>query len=220
MPASPPHSYAAQTGFTLIEVLVSIVILSFGLLGIAGMQAASLKISRDSQHQATGVLLAREYAELMRNNIRIAELTTGTATSGNRYLIAHNATKPTAASKDCRTNKCTSSDIAQWDRDDWLMRVHEALPDAKVEVCFDNRPFQTSGNDAGLPKGWGNCDNTGNTVMIKIGWLQTAGKTETKDGKTVFTSSLKTSANALPSIVLPVVPGGAFGAEATPPVTP
>ena len=54
------------SGFTLLEVLVSIVVLSFGLLGMVGLQAASLQANRDARLQSTAVVLARELAEMMR----------------------------------------------------------------------------------------------------------------------------------------------------------
>ena len=41
MRAHPKHSQ--QAGFTMLEVLIAIVVLSIGLLGVAGMQANSLK---------------------------------------------------------------------------------------------------------------------------------------------------------------------------------
>ena len=56
----------AQKGFSLIEILVSIVILSFGLLGIVGLQASSMKANREARLQSTGVKLAEEIAELIR----------------------------------------------------------------------------------------------------------------------------------------------------------
>ena len=41
-PASRPLSRAAQLGTTLLEVLVTIVILTIGLLGLAGIQGQTL----------------------------------------------------------------------------------------------------------------------------------------------------------------------------------
>lgn len=55
-----------NAGFSLIEVLVAIVVLSFGLLGMVGLQAASLQANRDARLQSTAILLARDLAEAMR----------------------------------------------------------------------------------------------------------------------------------------------------------
>ena len=46
-------------GFTLVEVLVSIVVLSFGLLGMVGLQAGSLQANRDARLQSTAEVGAR-----------------------------------------------------------------------------------------------------------------------------------------------------------------
>ena len=57
-----------QRGFSLIEVLISIVVLCFGVLGMVGLQAASLQANREARLQSTAVRMAEEMAELMRSN--------------------------------------------------------------------------------------------------------------------------------------------------------
>ena len=60
-----------QYGFSLIEVLVSIVVLSFGLLGAAGLQSFAIKSNREGRLQSAASTLAREYAEMVRGNNQI-----------------------------------------------------------------------------------------------------------------------------------------------------
>ncbi|MDR7377404.1 type IV pilus assembly protein PilV [Rhodoferax ferrireducens] len=67
------HSYIRQhssptRGVTLIEVLVAIVILSIGLLGIAGLQVATTKFKLGSQSRAATASLYADYADLARLN--------------------------------------------------------------------------------------------------------------------------------------------------------
>ena len=55
-------------GVTLIEVLIAIVILSIGLLGIAGLQVATAKFKLGSQTRAITASLYAEYADMARLN--------------------------------------------------------------------------------------------------------------------------------------------------------
>lgn len=55
-------------GVTLIEVLIAIVILSIGLLGIAGLQVATTKYKLGSQTRATTASIYAEYADMARVN--------------------------------------------------------------------------------------------------------------------------------------------------------
>ena len=82
----------ATGGFTLVEVLVSIVVLSFGMLGIVGVQAFALQSNREARLQSQAVNLARELAEMMRGNNQIG---IQSAAADNPYLMA--ATSPLAA---------------------------------------------------------------------------------------------------------------------------
>jgi type IV pilus assembly protein PilV len=52
-------------GFTLLEVLVSILIFSFGLLGLVGMQARILQASTQNADRARASLLANEIVSVM-----------------------------------------------------------------------------------------------------------------------------------------------------------
>ncbi|MDI3381098.1 type IV pilus modification protein PilV [Xenophilus aerolatus] len=49
-------------GFALLEVLVSILLLSFGILGIVGLQARAINFSVDAEDRNRAALLANEVA--------------------------------------------------------------------------------------------------------------------------------------------------------------
>jgi type IV pilus assembly protein PilV len=50
----------SQAGFSMIEVLVSIVIFAFGVLGMVGLQAASIRYQSDAKFRADASVLAEE----------------------------------------------------------------------------------------------------------------------------------------------------------------
>jgi type IV pilus assembly protein PilV len=62
------RSSSAQCGFTLLEVLISIVILSIGLLGLAGLQASSLRANQSVLHSTHANHLAYDMLDRMRAN--------------------------------------------------------------------------------------------------------------------------------------------------------
>ena len=62
-----------QAGMLLIEVLVTIVIVSFGLLGVAGIILNSLKVNESSYTRAQAVWLANDIIDRMRANRGAAE---------------------------------------------------------------------------------------------------------------------------------------------------
>jgi type IV pilus assembly protein PilV len=57
-----------QTGFGLVEVLVSLLIVSIGLLGIAGLQVMALKNVGSSMERSQAVIQTYSYLELLRAN--------------------------------------------------------------------------------------------------------------------------------------------------------
>lgn len=57
-----------QAGFTMIEVLITVLVLSIGLLGLAALQATGLKESQMAYMRSQAVLLAYDMADRIRAN--------------------------------------------------------------------------------------------------------------------------------------------------------
>ena len=70
MSLQPRHSRgkAPQRGFTLVEAMVALIVLSVGLLGIAALYVETLRASRTSLHRTQAVNLATDLADRMRAN--------------------------------------------------------------------------------------------------------------------------------------------------------
>lgn len=123
-------------GATLIEVLVSIVIASVGLLAMAGISAAALKYSKFSQHRASASQLAAEIAERMR----------ATAYAPNALLnyqyqasMANQTDLGPAPVPACEvpTDVCTPEQVAAADLWQWRTHVRSQLPSGSVSVAPD-----------------------------------------------------------------------------------
>lgn len=148
---------------TMIESLVAIVVLCFGMLGVVGLQAAALQSNKEARYQASATRFARELAEMMRGNKDIAILTSST---DNPYLVDFTGTLPSAGTN-CFSGSCpTTKEVAAFQVRDWLARLDAELPGARVSVCIDDAPYDS----AGLPR-WA-CSGSGGTAVVKIGWTQ------------------------------------------------
>ncbi len=60
-----PHARPGQRGVALIEALVSVLIFSFGILGLIGLQATAINFSVDAEDRSRASLLANEIASNM-----------------------------------------------------------------------------------------------------------------------------------------------------------
>lgn len=89
----------SQVGFSLVEVLVTLVILAFGLLGLAGMQSIGLKNSQGSLVRSQATLLGYDIIDRMRSNC--------TAALGGDYNVALGTGTVTGTS-------ISATDVNQW----------------------------------------------------------------------------------------------------------
>jgi type IV pilus assembly protein PilV len=199
---NPVINNRLQRGFSLVEVLISIIVLSFGMLGMVGLQAASLQANRDSRLHSTAVRLGEEMGEMMRSNKATAVLTTAAA---NPYLVSSlTASSPNCGFPTSSAACATAFAVAQRDVYEWLQRVNSELPGARVAICEDTTPYTS----AGLPQ-WA-CSNSGGTMVVKIGWTRASTLTAATGTDATDTSTTNTGAfdKALrPAVVLTVIAG-------------
>ena len=98
-------------GFTLIEVLVSMVILSIGVLGLGVLQLTAMQNTQGGYQRSQATILAYDIIDSMRANILAV-------TSGD-YKITFAAVTPTAVdcyglAANCTTAQMATSDINRW----------------------------------------------------------------------------------------------------------
>lgn len=149
--------FAAQAGFTLVEVLVTLVIFAFGMLGVAGLQVISLANMDSAQYRSIASLKAGEMAERIRANPGLRY--DGVRGSDNACRTAHYSSR-----NDTPAN-CSPAEMAADDVWDWQTELAAVLPTGNGVVCYDSTP------EDGTPD-QPNCDGSGRTLAIKIWWTE------------------------------------------------
>ena len=97
-------------GSSLIEILVTLMIMAVGLLGLASMQLISMKNINNSQFRSLATVYAYDMAERMRSNRDAADKYVG--------IDNNNVTET-----DCSSDSCTSTQIAAMDGYQWIEEI-------------------------------------------------------------------------------------------------
>ncbi len=117
--ASISHS-KRQKGFSLIEVMISLVLISIGLMSMTSLQSRSVNISTVAYTETQSTLLIQEIVELLRAN-KVA------AASGTYNIgLSSFSDLPTPGSS-----------IAEVDRYNWFNNLDNTLTGAKSSINCD-----------------------------------------------------------------------------------
>lgn len=106
-------------GFTLLEVLIAIVVLSIGMLGIASLQAYGQRSNHSAYLRSQATALAYDMIDRMRANMAGVQ-------NGNYNAV--DTTAGTYSNPGCDTATCSSSQMAQYDMYDWQQELATQLP--------------------------------------------------------------------------------------------
>jgi type IV pilus assembly protein PilV len=111
-----------QTGFTLVETLVALVVLSVGLLGVAGLQIFGLRGNMSAASRTQATYFADDIIDRMRANYVVAR---GPDAAHLQYQVTMGATASSAADP-----------IALADVTAWLAELQQ-LPSGQGSVSVD-----------------------------------------------------------------------------------
>lgn len=115
-----------QNGFTMMEVLVAILVLSIGLLGLAGLQIAGLRNNQSAYYRSVATYQAWDMADRLRANL--PGVTTGNYDDVNGI----------PADPGCIAAGCNTADLATYDVSSWNTENGAVLPGGSGTVCRDN----------------------------------------------------------------------------------
>ncbi len=170
------YSLKKHRGFSLIEVLVSAVIMSVGVLGVAGMQVSSLQQNRTALLRSEAQLLGNDMIDRMVVNTGDLVDYAGVEYTDEPSLI-----------NNCYTTICSETQMRNFDVAQWQCSINSVDADGDVfPAC------ETLGISGSLPGGQGSIEGPSNYAecdlssadegeyCVAVRWLNTDGTTYSK----------------------------------------
>jgi type IV pilus assembly protein PilV len=115
----------------MVEILVTLTIVAFGLLGLLGLQARALTFQKDSFNRKSAAEMVTQLAERMRaNHLGF--------TAGNYDLNFTAAALDPAVINECAIiAACTLAEVATRDLNQWTAELRRRLPLSAAYVDFN-----------------------------------------------------------------------------------
>ncbi len=143
-------------GFTLIEVLISVLILGMGILGVLNLQTRALMDNQDAYLRTQAILLAYDMSDRIRANAGIwqenmatVNVLTNNDAAGNvkgTYKFCSSYDPVGALADPLATPlKCSSTEMAQYDVYRWREEIASVLNNGTATITAVNDPV-TTGN--------------------------------------------------------------------------
>lgn len=114
-----------QRGFSMIEVLVTLIIVAIALLGAASMQLYAMRINQGGQFRTQAVFLASDIVERMEANKQEAI---------NGSYVLGNTTDAGTLSAACSAAACTAASLAAYDLNQWGNAIEALLPQPSWQI--------------------------------------------------------------------------------------
>jgi type IV pilus assembly protein PilV len=120
-----------QQGMTLLEVLISVVILAVGMLGIASMLLLSSKADNSSYTKQQAIQSVYNIFDRIRTNSQAAINGNYNVSNIGTNGLPTSITTPGTA---CNVSACTASQLATYDTWQWLSRDVSKLPSGSGSI--------------------------------------------------------------------------------------
>jgi type IV pilus assembly protein PilV len=116
-------------GFTLLEVMVALLVLSIGLLGLAALQTTALRANHEALMRTQATELAYDITDRMRAN--------PVGVTAGDYVI--DSATDVVIAKSCDAEDCTTAEMATFDLGQWKTTL-ALLPGGQGEVTQNAGP--------------------------------------------------------------------------------
>jgi type IV pilus assembly protein PilV len=162
-----------QIGFSMIEVLITMVLICIGVLGMMALQGRTIQYTQDAVQRNVAAGLAIELVEMMRARPEGLPGTSG-------FLKGKDAEFPS------KPDKCTPlPDETEDQLGCWAAKAAQVLPGDSELMKSEYHVCRS--------KTRGNCTNDGDAIEIRIAWRVRAGECEVQGGDaTVCSYTLRT----------------------------
>ena len=148
------ESAPRQRGFSLIEVMVTLAIVSVAALGMAGLQTVTLRANNNALLESQAATLAQDMIERIRANPEGAYTTTFNAAMTNSNVVCEG-----------RYASCDADTMAQYDLVHWKCSLGAVVISGACAM---------RGISGQLPNGEGSLTDDGNIYTITIRWFDAA----------------------------------------------
>jgi len=151
-----------QSGFSMIELLVAVLVMGIGVLGITGLQMVSLQNNRTALLRGEAVQLAYDMMDRIRAN-----------PGGNYGGLALGDTPPAATN--CLASNCTEAQMAAFDQASWKCSLGDFNADAVCAALRAAGALPGGNGQPGLPSGDGSVqvDAANRVVTVTVRWQET-----------------------------------------------
>lgn len=119
----------AQRGFSMMEILITMVVLSIGLLGLAGLQVSGLQNNQSSYYRTVAMQQAYNIADRVRAN------------PAGEKAGAYDSISGTGTNPGCISSGCSPAQMAQYDQYAWNTDNANQLPSGKGTVTRNGNLF-------------------------------------------------------------------------------
>ncbi len=163
-------SRVMQSGFTLLEVLITLIILSVGLLGLAGLQTMSLRNNHSAYLRSQAITQSYDIVDRMRANsgqIAAYSLLNASYTFAAIGTLNNNCDKTAG----CTSNQMALHDLYRWNQSLRSKGSRNALPLGIGIICRDGSMEDDSYDLASDTVTTGCTGAAADPLVVKVWWV-------------------------------------------------
>lgn len=121
-------------GFSLLEALIALVVITIGVLGVAGQQVASVYRTHVGEIRSLAAVEAQSITAAM-----LANPGASVPIASSEYITA-DVSSVSPPSVDCKVAACSPDEMAHYDLYNWAGQLQRSLPQGNASIACTSSP--------------------------------------------------------------------------------